>query len=46
MMSRTTAGTASGKAIFVLPGSPNAVQLAMTRLILPELGHVVQQLRR
>ena len=46
MMSRATAGTASGKAIFVLPGSPNAVQLGMTRLILPELGHVVQQLRR
>ena len=46
MMSRATAGTASGKAIFVLPGSPSAVQLAMTRLILPELGHVVQQLRR
>jgi molybdenum cofactor biosynthesis protein B len=46
MMSRATAGTASGKAIFVLPGSPNAVKLAMTRLILPELGHVVQQLRR
>jgi molybdopterin adenylyltransferase len=46
MMSRATAGTASGKAIFVLPGSPNAVELAMTRLILPELGHVVQQLSR
>jgi molybdenum cofactor biosynthesis protein B len=46
MMSRAIAGTASGKAIFVLPGSPNAVQLAMTKLILPELGHVVQQLRR
>lgn len=46
MMSRATAGTAAGKAIFVLPGSPAAVDLAMTRLILPELGHVVQQLRR
>ena len=46
MMSRATAGTASGKAIFVLPGSPNAVRLAMTRLILPELGHLVQQLSR
>ena len=46
MMSRATAGTASRKAIFVLPGSPNAVRLAMTRLILPELGHVVQQLNR
>ena len=43
MMSRATAGTASGKAIFVLPGSPDAVRLAMTRLIIPELGHVVQQ---
>ena len=46
MMSRATAGTASRKAIFVLPGSPDAVRLAMTRLILPELGHIVQQLNR
>ena len=46
MMSRATAGRAHGKAIFVLPGSPDAVRLAMTRLILPELSHVVQQLRR
>ena len=46
MMSRATAGRAHGKAIFVLPGSPDAVRLAMTKLILPELGHVVQQLRR
>ena len=46
MMSRATAGTAGRTAIFVLPGSPDAVRLAMTRLILPELGHVVQQLNR
>ena len=46
MMTRATAGRAQGKAIFVLPGSPDAVRLAMTKLILPELGHVVQQLRR
>jgi len=46
MMSRATAGTVGRKAIFVLPGSPNAVRLAMTRLILPELGHVAQQLNR
>lgn len=46
MMSRAIAGTASRKAIFVLPGSEHAVRLAMTRLILPELGHVVQQLRK
>ena len=43
MMSRATAGTARGKVIFVLPGSGNAVRLAMTRLIIPELPHVVQQ---
>jgi molybdenum cofactor biosynthesis protein B len=46
MMSRAAAGTAGRKAIFVLPGSPNAVKLAMTKLILPELGHVAQQLNR
>jgi len=44
MLSRATAGTIGRKAAFVLPGSENAVRLAMTRLILPELGHVVQQL--
>jgi molybdopterin adenylyltransferase len=46
MMSRATAGTVGRKAIFVLPGSENAVRVAMTRLILPELGHVVQQLNK
>jgi len=46
MMSRATAGTTGRKAIFVLPGSPNAVRLAMTKLIIPELGHVVQQLNK
>jgi molybdenum cofactor biosynthesis protein B len=46
MMSRATAGTAHGKAIFVLPGSENAVRLAMTKLIVPELGHVVQQVSK
>jgi molybdopterin adenylyltransferase len=44
MLSRATAGTIGRKAVFALPGSENAVRLAMTRLILPELGHVVQQL--
>jgi molybdenum cofactor biosynthesis protein B len=46
MLSRATAGTVSGKVIFVLPGSENAVRLAMTRLIIPELTHVVQQVRK
>ena len=43
MLSRAIAGTAARKAIFVLPGSENAVRLALTRLVIPELGHVVQQ---
>ena len=46
MLSRATAGTVARKAIFVLPGSEPAVRLAITRLILPELGHLVQQLRK
>ena len=46
MLSRATAGTASATAIFVLPGSEPAVRLAMTRLIVPELAHVIQQLKK
>ena len=46
MMSRAIAGTLARKAIFVLPGSEHAVRLAMTKLIVPELGHVVQQLTK
>ena len=46
MMSRATAGTSGRKAVFVLPGSEHAVRLAMTALIVPELGHVVQQLSK
>lgn len=44
MLSRATAGTVGRKAIFALPGSEKAVRLAMTRLVIPELGHIVQQL--
>jgi molybdenum cofactor biosynthesis protein B len=46
MMSRAMAGTARRKAIFVLPGSQNAVRLAMVRLIVPELPHVIQQVSK
>jgi len=46
MLSRATAGVSGGCAIFVLPGSEHAVRLAMERLILPELGHVVRELTR
>ena len=33
-------------AIFALPGSEHAVTLAMDKLVVPELGHVVRELRR
>ncbi|MDB9512906.1 MogA/MoaB family molybdenum cofactor biosynthesis protein [Kamptonema animale CS-326] len=43
--SRATAGVYQGKLVFSLPGSSNAVQLAVEKLILPELIHLVGQLR-
>jgi molybdenum cofactor biosynthesis protein B len=46
MLTRACAGTIGRTAIFSLPGSEHAVRLAMTKLILPELGHVVRELRR
>ena len=46
MLSRATAGTARGRIVFVLPGSQGAVRLALEKLILPELGHLVQQIRK
>lgn len=45
-LSRALAGTVRGALVFVLPGSPNAVRLALDRLILPELGHGVRELSR
>jgi molybdenum cofactor biosynthesis protein B len=46
MMSRACAGTARGKIIVSLPGSENAVRLGMTKLLIPELGHLVRELSR
>ena len=46
LLSRALAGTTAGKAVFVLPGSSGAVKLGMERLIVPELGHLLGQLRR
>jgi molybdenum cofactor biosynthesis protein B len=46
MMSRACAGTIGRTAVFSLPGSETAVRLAMTKLILPEIGHLVRELRR
>jgi molybdenum cofactor biosynthesis protein B len=46
MLSRACAGTIGRTAIVALPGSEPAVRLAMSKLILPEIGHVVSQLAR
>lgn len=46
IMSRATAGVINGCILFSLPGSEHAVRLAMEKLILPELGHLIQQLSK
>lgn len=43
LLSRALAGTAAGKLVFAIPGSRGAVQLAMEKLILPELGHLAAE---
>lgn len=45
IMSRAVAGSAKGKVLISLPGSKGAVDLAMRRLVLPELGHMVSQIQ-
>jgi len=46
IMSRATAGIVKGRILFSIPGSENAVRLAMQKLILPELGHLVGELAK
>jgi molybdenum cofactor biosynthesis protein B len=46
MLSRATAGAVGSTAVFALPGSRNAIRLAMERLVLPELEHVVFEIRK
>ncbi len=46
MLSRAQAGAVKGRALFSLPGSPNACRLALEKLILPELGHLIREISR
>ena len=46
MLSRAVAGTIGGRAVFSMPGSRAAVGLAWEKLIGPELGHVLRELRK
>ncbi len=43
LLSRALAGVASGRVVFALPGSRKAVQLAMEKLVIPELGHLASE---
>ncbi|MDQ0208901.1 molybdenum cofactor biosynthesis protein B [Alkalicoccobacillus murimartini] len=46
MLSRAIAGTVEGKAVFSMPGSTGAVTLAMEKLILLQLSHIIQELNK
>jgi molybdenum cofactor biosynthesis protein B len=46
MLSRATAGLVGDKVVFALPGSTAAVNLALDKLILPELAHLLQQVTK
>ena len=46
MASRAIAGTLGNKMIYAIPGSPGAVLLAMEKLILPEMFHLINEVRK
>lgn len=46
MLSRAVGGVLGQAIVLTMPGSPAAVRLAMEKLILPELGHLVREARR
>ena len=45
ILSRATAGIIQGCAVFCLPGSPKAVELAVGEIVIPEAGHIVKHAR-
>ena len=46
MLSRATAGVYKGTLVFSMPGSPNAVETALEKLILPEINHLAWEVVR
>ncbi|WP_251517941.1 MULTISPECIES: MogA/MoaB family molybdenum cofactor biosynthesis protein [Staphylococcus] len=46
MLSRAIGGTIKDKLIFCLPGSTGAIKLAMNRLIIPEVNHLISEIRK
>lgn len=46
MLSRAVGGVISGRLLFSLPGARAAVELALEKLIVPQIGHLLSELRR
>lgn len=46
MLSRADAGIVKDKVVYMLPGSVKAIELAMERLVLPELHHIVHEITK
>jgi len=46
MLSRATAGLMRQTVLLTMPGSPKAVELAMEKIILPELSHLAREAAR
>jgi molybdenum cofactor biosynthesis protein B len=46
MLSRAQAGIRNGRIVVSLPGSPNACRLALEKLLVPELGHLIREVSR
>lgn len=46
ILSRAVGGVARGKGVFAAPGSRGAVKLALEKIVLPEAGHLLNELRK
>ena len=46
MLSRAVGGVMAGKIVLTMPGSPAAVRLAMEKIIVPQLAHLLREARR
>jgi molybdopterin adenylyltransferase len=46
MLSRAQMGVCAGRIVVSMPGSPNACRLALEKLVIPELGHLVREVSR
>jgi molybdenum cofactor biosynthesis protein B len=46
MLSRAVGGVIEGRLLFSLPGARAAVELALEKLIVPQMGHLLSELRR